>query len=174
MVWLLPRGKPWKLENPVGGASSSKGISGSNNVQRCCAMPRHPTGRELDQICFRLATFLSKSRRRTPTRQHCQHKSPATHKRAPRPIDFAQIDILSSRGWHHRLQFCVSKRANERKQTGHNPHAEDHVDDGRWRAMRLGGRKIPDPITIPMTIAIVSSISRVRGRSVRLAAAPPY
>src|SRR4051794_31689788 len=36
--------------------------------------------------------------------------------------------------------------------------------EGRFRAIRLGSTKIPEPITIPMTIAVASRIPRRRGR----------
>src|SRR5580692_8376596 len=38
------------------------------------------------------------------------------------------------------------------------------MPDGRFRAIRLGRRKMPDPITIPTTIRVASSGPSLRGR----------
>src|SRR5438477_3142040 len=43
------------------------------------------------------------------------------------------------------------------------------VADGRLRAIRLGSTKMPDPITMPTTMAVASSTPSLRARSCLLA-----
>ena len=105
---------------------------------------------------------------RAPARQDRQHERPAAYERAQRSVGFPQIHVLPARGRKHRAQFGVGQRSEEREHAGNHPRRDDRgCTTARCARSHSGSTKMPEPITMPMTIAVASTIPSRRGRSRR-------
>ena len=97
-----------------------------------------------------------------------EEERPAEEEREERPVRFAEEDVHAAGLGHGRAELGESEGAEEAEEPPTTQTESMRSGDGRTEAMDLGTRKIPEPMTPPMTMEMTSQSPRTRGRFTRL------
>ena len=89
-----------------------------------------------------------------------------TEKKAPeRRVGLAQVNVLAAGMRQHRAELGERQRAAERQQARDDPNREYPLGRRQARAISPGTMKIPEPMIVPITIALASQRPNRRVRS---------